>query len=127
MRKLATRRNEMKNLLMMGSLAIALPLLGLANGGPAATGIREEAALSRGTAGIDERDLDSTSPRRAEAKKKSTREAARENARNGSFPGSFGTLDRQQEEIAPAGPPQFEDIKRDPYMQGRPVVPENKQ
>jgi hypothetical protein len=101
----------MKHLLFGHLLILALNSSAFANGGPAATGI------GRGTAGIDERDLDSTSAREAQTQRQSTRERAQENERHGSFPGSFGTIDRQQEEIAPSGPLEYEGIKQDPYLQ----------
>jgi hypothetical protein len=91
-----------------------------ANGGPAATGIQ------RGSSGIDERDLESTSAQEAQTKRQSTQDKARENPRHGSFPGSFGNIDRPQEETAPEGPKEYENIKRDPYLKGKgPVDPGN--
>lgn len=106
----------MKHTLLFTIISLALTLPAWSNGGPVGSGVRKAEQVSRGSAGVDERDLDSTSARPGQAKKRSGREAAQENSRNGSFPGSFGTIDRQEEELAPNGPKEFEDIKRDPYL-----------
>jgi hypothetical protein len=101
----------MKTKLLLCFLISSFAFGANANGGPASV-----EGPRRGTAATDEESLDSKA-RGAESKSRSTREAAQENQRNGSFPGSFGTVDQREEEMVPEESRDFEGIKDDPYIQ----------